>query len=427
MPEKEGFYKQRRLYELVVKIKGLDYTNELVSLELVSSLSTAYPIVNLVFSIDPNDVLAESIFGGEPIKVSIILYRESSFPGPKVDLELMYLKSDFLLTEKSDMTEAGPQVIKDRTPLIITTVVRKPYKIMTSLVNDVFIGTNLRSIITSLASDVGATLKMDSDNENKTSIDQVCIPPTTFYKVIKEYNRTDPDMFDGFLDQRFGLFEGTPGVFCQYDGTVYIKNLTSKLQKNQTFTVYQLASGIKDKKLKQLFKDSLKGDTFYTYDLVTTDYSGNAKFGVLATDINHLVRPNKSISATIAQDLEDVAKQYSLFYSKKNTSLYINKSTYRKKYYNEDTGYDIETTLFRSRFGRLLSDLSSVSLNLERNLPILNLINVGECVKFKPQTLEYNDLEGKYILWSSHLNFSRTAAIWETTATINLARTNKKN
>ena len=427
MPEETAYYQQNRLYQLIVKIKNLDYTNDLISIDFISSLSTAYQVVDLTFSIDPNDVIIEEIFGGEPIKLAIILQREEVFPGPRLDIELMYVKSDFMMTGKTEASSIGQMSIKDRTPLKITTVARKSFTTMTTLVNDVFIGTNMRTVLTSLASDVGATLKFDSDGENKEVIDQVCIPPTTFYKIIKEYDRTNLDNFDGFLDQRFGLFTGTPGVFCQYDNTVHIKNLTSKLKKSQAFTVYQLSSGESSKIQEKIFDECSKGNTFYTYDTIITDYSGNAKFAELATDINHIIKPSNLLASLITQDLETVAKTYSLFYSQKNKNLYIDKAIKRKRYYNEDTGYNYDSTLFNSRFGRLLADLSSITLNLERNLDIINLIDVGECVKFKPQTIEYNDLEGKYILWSSIVKFRRPAGNWETTATINLARTNKKN
>jgi hypothetical protein len=429
MPEKASdvYFKQNRLYDIIVKIKNLDYTKDLVSVDFASSLSTAYQVVDLVFSLDPNDVIIEEVFGGAPIKLSITLYRENTFPGPRIDVDLMYVKSDFLLTEKTQASSIGDQTIKDRTPLLITTVAREPFKIMTTLVNDVFIGNTIREVITSLSSDVGATLKMDSDGENTEVIDQVCIPPTTFYKAIKEHNRMKTDLFDGFLDQRFGLFMGTPGVFCQYDKTVNIKNLTSKLKKSQIFTVYQLSSQTDAKIQDKIFNECMKGNTFYTYDTIRTDYSGNAKFAELGKDIYHIVKPNKTITSLVTQDLETIAKTYSLFYSEKNTDLFIDKSTNRTKYYNEDTGYNTSPTVFNSRFGRLLSDLSSITLNLERNLPVMSLIDVGECVKFKPQTLEYNDLEGKYILWSSILKFRRPSGDWASTATINLIRTNKKN
>jgi len=53
-------------------------------------------------------------------------------------------------------------------------------------------------------------------------------------------------------------------------------------------------------------------------------------------------------------------------------------------------------------------------------------MNVGEAVKFVTNTIEYIDISGKYILWSSDLQFVNKTSSWETTARINLCRTNKK-
>ena len=74
---------------------------------------------------------------------------------------------------------------------------------------------------------------------------------------------------------------------------------------------------------------------------------------------------------------------------------------------------------------RRLADLSTLTIDLERNLPVLSLIEVGECVKFKPKTIEYADLEGKYILWSTDIWFRRDNN-WQTTAQVKLIRTNKR-
>lgn len=425
MAEKKRVFTPTRSYDLQIKIKDLDYTNDAVMVVFVSSLTTAYQVVNLTLQLDPNDIIVDDIFGGEPIHLSITLLREQKYPGPRLDIELMYVSSEFQLTEKSQMSSITQ---KDRTLLNITTVARKPYKIMNTFVNDVFIGSNIRSIIDSLTSKVGGKLNYDSDGENTTSIDQVCIPPTTYYKIIKEHTRNDPDIFDGYLDQRFGLFDGTPGVFCQYDSKVYIKNLTAKLRKNQTFTIYQLGGGENKKDTEKIMEDALDGNVFYTYDTIITDYSGNAKFAKLATSLRHIVKPKDALFSTVSQELEDIARTYSLNYQAKNlkTPLYIDPFVSRTKYYNEDTGNNTDAILFNSRFGRTISDLSTMSINVERNLPVLNLIDVGECVKFKPKTVEYQSLEGKYILWSSEITFRKTGD-WETTARINLIRTNKKN
>lgn len=425
MPERERVFTPSRSYDIKITIKDLDYTNDTIKVNFASSLSTAYQVVTLTMSLDPNDIIVEDIFGGQPIKMSITLHREQIYPGPRIDVELMYVSSNFQLTEKN---EFSTMTQKDRTVLNIVTVVRGAYKIMNTLVNRVFIGTNLSNIITQLASDVGATVNYDINGQNRTSIKQVCIPPTTFYKTIKEYSRNDADTFDGFLDQRFGLFDGVPGVFCQFDNTVNIMNLTYRLKQAQTFTVYELAA-LKDKKeMERIMDECLSGKTFYTYDTIQTDYSGNAKFASMATTIKNLVRPNNTITSTISQDLKTICENTSLHYQSKSISspLYIDSAVNRTKYYNEDTGYDLSPTQFNSRYGRTVSDLSSISFNIERNLPVLNLIKVGECVKFKPKTVEYADFEGKYILWSSEIIFSR-AAEWGAIARINLIRTNKKN
>lgn len=425
MPEEQRVYSPTRTYDIQVKIKNLDYTNDMIRVTLGSSLSTAYQVVTLVMSVDPNDVIIEDLFGGEPIKLAITLHGEDKFPGPRVDIELMYVSSSFQLTAKDEMSAATQ---KDRTTLAVVTVARQPYIIMNSLVNKVFIGSTLSSIVSSLASDIGATVEYDTDGQNTEAIEQVCIPPTTFYKVIKEHTRNDPDVFDGYLDQRFGLFDGAPAVFCQHDSTVYIKNLTAKLKKSQTFTVYEL-SGLRDaKEMDRIADECANGKTFYTYNPIQTNYSGNAKFAKLATSLKHLVRPNNTITATLTQELENVAETYSLHYQSKSISspLYIDSAVTRTRYYNEDTGFNLIPTIFNSRYGRTVADLSTISIDLQRNLPVLSLINVGECVKFKPLTIEYSDFEGKYILWSSAINFVR-AANWDTSATVNLVRTNKKN
>jgi len=409
-------------YELKVTINTLDYTGDLIMARLRSSLSTGYQVVDLEFSIDPNDVIVEDLYGGANIKMAISLLREDGIEGERIDLDLMMLKGDFILNEK---TIQSSEHQKDRGHFSVRAIVRPAYKILNTMVNDVFIGTQLFSVVQTLGMSVGATaVKYDTDGQNTSSIDQVIIPPTTFYKIIKEYDRGNPEKFDGFLDQRFGLFNGTAGVFCQFDKNVYIKNLTTRMSKSPAFVVYQLAIDSNQTTVERIMDDVAKGDTFYTYDAVTTDYSGNAKYASLASNFHHIVKPKDTLFWMIDQTLDDVAKSHSVVYQ--NPNIDKDKQIERTRYYNEDTGYEKEEGLFNARFGRQLADLSTVSLNIERNLPIFKLLQVGDCVEYKPQTLEYADLSGKYILWSSDIQFSRPN-VWETTATINLIRTNKKS
>jgi hypothetical protein len=104
MPEESRVFTPSQTYDIQIKIKDLDYTNDVVYVELKSSLTTAYQIIQIVFSLDPTDILNQDIFGSEPIKMSITLLRESAFPGPRIDLELMYVSSAFQFAEKSELS-----------------------------------------------------------------------------------------------------------------------------------------------------------------------------------------------------------------------------------------------------------------------------------------------------------------------------------
>jgi len=408
-PDKGGrSFVPTRSYDLKMVINNIDYTGDLITVRFVSSLSTAYQTVNFVLQLDPTDIIIEQLYGGSSIKLSITLLREEQYPGPRIDLDLMFTNGAFQLNEKEKIS-TGENKQKMRGYYAVTSVVRDSYKIMNSLVNGVYLGTTVGSILSDVISQAGGQkIEIDTDGQNAKPIDQVCIPPTTLYKIIKEYNSASENPFDGFLDQRFGLFDGVPGIFCQYDKTVQIKNLTSKMQKDPAFIIYQIATDMELNEWDLILDQVSQDNTFYTYQMVSTDYAGNAKFAKVGSNINHIVKPKDTLSQTITQDLETVAGKYSIIYKSKN--LEIDPSVKRTRYFNQDTGDEKNETIFNSRISRRLADLSTLTIDIERNLPVLNLLQVGECVKFKPKTIEYSDLEGKYILWSTDIWFRRENA-----------------
>lgn len=430
----ERYYVPTRGYDIQMTIKDLDFTNDLRSVRIISSLNTAYQVVLLELLVDPSDLILQDIFGEDPIKLNVrYLGQPETPPMEQVDLELMYAKADSKIVQKQE--DPGAVLQKDRTPFIIPTVCRKPFKTMSTIVNEVYTGMTMRQILEDLARKVKVNLEYDSDGENKEVIDQVCIPPTTFYKIIKEESNVGPDEFDGYLDKRFGLFEGVPGIFCQHDNKVYIKNLTKKLNKNQTFTVYQLSTGGGDRETtnkstsgrnEKIIDKSNDGKNFYTYTEIDNDFSANAKFAIMAPTLRYVIKPSNRLYYVIEQDLKDVCTNYGLIYQNKTIQVDpgISKET-RVRYYNDDTGYNLSSTQFDSRVARIMSNLATVSIDLERNLPILNLMNVGEPVKFNTSIADYVDLSGKYILWSSELFFNKSGE-WQSVARINLIRTNKK-
>lgn len=410
MPEKKRTQTPTRGYDIQLKIKDLDYTNDLRSVRIVSAINTAYQIVTITISLDPNDLILEDVMGKEPLKLSIrLLGRQvEKIPLEDVQMELQYVKSDSSAQPKEKLTEG---ISKNRTLVNIISVCRKPFKTMSSIVNDIFEDKTPKQIIEELVSKTESELVYDTDGENSASIDQVMLPPTTLYNTIK------------YLDDNFGLFDGASNLgFCQYDNKIYIQNLTKRMDKAQTFTVYQLATD--NNKNKEIIQKCNDGKNFYTYGSLKNQYSGSAKFASKAKKINHIVKPKNEFYRIIEQKIDDVCLKFGAIAKQPEIKMDSNLDD-REVYNINHSGNDDSDTFANAKVAREIISLSTVQIALEKSLPILNLVKIGEPVKLKCGSLEYIPLAGKYILKSSDINFSREAADWISSCIITLCRTNQ--
>jgi len=129
---------------------------------------------------------------------------------------------------------------------------------------------------------------------------------------------------------------------------------------------------------------------------------------------------------SIEKDLEDICINNGLVDSGKN--IYIDpKLNNRYRYYNEYTGYEETEYFINTQLSKSIANISGMTIIIERNLKILSLMDVGESVKFINGDIETTEISGKYILKSSILNWTRAGQIWESTARVDLIRTNKLN
>jgi len=409
-----------RSYEINLRIKGENYSNDITRVRLSSSLATGYQIVSLTINITPQSILLNKLYGQDSIELVIKRLDESEVVSETMVFDLMILNSEFEIPV-SDLITTDQQM--DRTSFELVTVTRTPFEIMTTMVSAVFGPTPTKTVWTApktikemietiIDEQITAPLqlKYDTVNENLDQIRQSCIPPTTLYQAIK------------YLDRNYGLYNGVPAVFCQYDNTLQIMNLSSRIKKGYTIFVEHLNNQTKQEDIDKATQDK---KYFYTYDNLYTNYVGNSKFGVIGQTLKHVVLPSDKLSHVIVQNLQDVCASYGLISDTKDKKPHVNTSvTNRIKYYIDNNGYDISEVFANSKIAKQISDISRLSFSIERNLPIEDLIKIGVCVKIKTLTQEHIDISGKYILFSSDLVWNKQGD-WQTVAKLELIRTNK--
>ncbi|MGD2072242.1 MAG: hypothetical protein PVG65_01990 [Candidatus Thorarchaeota archaeon] len=406
------FWTPTRSYDMQLIIKDKDYTPDLQKISIATSLTTPYQIVVLYLFIDANDMILDKIYGQDYLKLSIRLLGQGAVPVEQIEFDLMYLTSDYDIIVKSVDQQ---KTMKDRSPIEITTVCRKPFQTMSSIVNSLFYNSNMSETVATLVQGLktGATLNYDTNYTNDEKIDQIIVPPTTFYQAVK------------YLDKTFGIYNGLLGFFALYDNKIYLKNLTRKIISSHTFTVNHLAT---DAEENETITQGIDGVTFYTWDDIETEYSGNSVFSVIAPRNRFVVKPGDTINHTIDINLENFAQTYGLI--SKNNKIFFDSdalSLYRRSVMTNHTGYEKTRSFINADLSKEIASLASLNIEFNsKNISILNLMNIGEAVKFNSKVSEYVQLTGKYILKSSELTFQRLKE-WEAIANLNLIRTNKSS
>jgi hypothetical protein len=277
------------------------------------------------------------------------------------------------------------------------------------MVNEVFQGTTIENAIRTLVSNAGGTLLFDPSGRNTETIDQILIPPSTLYQCIKYINRT------------WGIYNGPPAIYCLYDNTVNIKNMSTRIKNSNRFTVWQFAL---DSDNRDEIDQSIS-DVFYTVNPIDTKYRGNAVFSTLAPNMKHIVKPRDRLSYTIDVDLEAFSKDYGII-AKNDQIFYDNRAlgTSRTKIYKDHTGYDLTQTHINANYSTNVAALTDMKITIEQSFEMFNLMRVGESVKVLSKIEPSAPVVGKYIIRGTEISFTK-AKDWESAATMHLIRTNR--
>lgn len=417
MPDKEPTSVQTTGFKVLVKIAKLDYTADLKSIQIISNMVNAYPTVKISILLDPTDIIRERIYDKESIMITIQYkgnetvdaYKASVIDEFNLELVSLTSASAFGVTKEQAINKT-----REKKEYEFTTVPKKSFETISATVNDVFIGKTIKEILEKIVKDKSQSkLVLDTENLNTEVIPQVLIPPTTLYKSIQ------------FLDDRYGIFKGACNLgFCSYDNMLYVSNLSARMNKNQTFTVYQLA--VDSTENENIIKKCVDGEHFYCYTDIVSKYHGNTVFAAKAMKNVYIYKPLNALFSNYELNTNDVCQKYGLISSNKNIDynpMVENRVSYKNTFLGNSDGTDHYAST--ARLARQVALMSTVNIRLERNLPLMNLMKVGETVKFDPMTIDYADYSGKYILKASDISLTKPQGNWKPTATIILCRTNK--
>jgi hypothetical protein len=408
MVDNKTYWSPSRTYEFELKVGSFDLSNDLISLNIITSVDLPYQTFLLTFFVDPKDFITEEIFGQKPIKLVVKLLATDQFPQEAINFELMYLHSDM---ELQTQMQNPAEYQKDRTQVTISAVSRTAYITMNTIVNSIHAGTFVETAITSMVSSSGASLKYDQNGKNTEVIDQILVPPSTLYQTLRYINRT------------WGIYDGAPAIYCSYDNIVHIKNMTNKMRQAQTFTIYQMGT---DSDNTELISKCNDGKHFYTIYPLSTKYEGNSVFALLAPTQIYVVKPRDRLFENIQINLEDFSKTKGLI--DKNKTIFFDKqalkSDTRVSIHKDHTGYETDQSFINANMSQKIMNVTELNATIERSIKILNLMNVGEPVLVTSKTNEQDRLAGKYILRTSEIRFNKSKD-WESSAVMNLIRTNR--
>lgn len=420
MPERERKKVPQQTNDLEIKIKDLDYTNDLSKLNITSSLAAPYPIFEFVMDVDADEITLEGVFGEDPIKLFIRTTGEDGQMQEELDIRLMLLDTNHTVKAKSEFSEGSPS---DRTGFSFMAVPIDSFKTITTNVNEVYMETTMKDVLEDLIkSNTRAKPEIDENGINQDPINQIVIPPTTLYRVIKENGHRSK--MDGYLDSQFGIYNGIPVVYCTYDNKLKIINLSKQIKKSHSLTVYQLAEG-KDEENR--YKKSSSGNILYTHDQIGTNYSGNTKFSVISKNINYIIKPTDRLFEIKEKDLDDVISKYGLIDKNKKVQKNKDSSNNRRRYNISHTGNENSDTFLISDISSLISGLASIELSVYGTFFVEDLLDIGNVIKFEPSNVEQTDIQGKYILYSTYIKFSRKTTEWHKECKLRMIRSNKTN
>ena len=123
-------------YQIFVRTPTKDLTEFLTKIRIVNSIFNCWPIVDLTFALDNQEIIENNIYGQEPIEVEIHVTRENGeLNDEPLTLQLLYLESDLDLPPKPQNNVGGDMNDYQKLKTTIRTIPFTAVNVMSAFIN----------------------------------------------------------------------------------------------------------------------------------------------------------------------------------------------------------------------------------------------------------------------------------------------------
>jgi len=424
-------------YIISMIIGEYEYEPDITNIQIITSLNSAYPIYIIQLNLRPIEVLQHKIFGQNSIFLKIIhADHNKSQMDEEYNVKLLYLSGDFDIPNSNQLL-SNMDSLQDLVPYTMRCIPETAFEFMTQNVNFIFRNSTIKNIYYYISNYcksrmINTNLSIEYDHSspyiNNKPIPQIILPPT----IIKNH-------FDYLLNE-FGLYYTWGAIFASISeyktGDIIINALDIGYQYEKgtaIFTIKQLANDVKTDDISRI--ETYGYDNFYIYTPINTKYIANTTIGNIGNDIQYIHKPVdkfvrlddeilmndlSSISASVPEFMNMLDHQPFISPVLENRKKYVIDHICHYKNQTDPDEYQDRAWLI-SNINKNIMNFSQLECKLEKHLPIFRFTDIGKMVLFESETSEYKPYNGKYILFSSVMNFNRSKT-WEMTVNVKLIR-----
>jgi len=435
--KKDNLYQIKNEFIISMVIGEFEYEPDITNIQIATSLNSAYPVYIIKLNLRPIEVLQHKIFGQNRIVLSIKHIDYNNQPLEETyTVNLLYLSGDFDIPNSNQLL-SNPESLQDLAPYTMRCVPETAFEFMTQNVNFIFRDSTICNIYSYIGNycrknmiNTNFSIEFDalSPYINKKPVPQIILPPT----IVK-------NQFDYLLNE-FGMFLTWGCIFASVSESkpnhIVINALDIGYQYEQgdvIFNLKQLANDVKSNKSRI---ETYGYDNFYIYTPINTKYIANTTVGNIGNDIQYIHKPIDKFARinddeVLMNDLSSISSKVPEFMNMLEHQPFLSPILENRKRYvtnhichyknEKDSEKPQDEPWLISSINRSIMNFSQLSCRLEKQIPIFRFTNIGKMVTFKSETAEYKPYNGKYILFSSVMNFNRSS-VWEMTVDIKIIR-----